>query len=124
VLAVVLLGVVLGGCTGDDTGGQAPDTRGHSSPDVLPTSEATVVVPDLIGMSRTEAEAAIEAAGLLPVVATAEGEQDDVISQTPAVGERVEPGHEVTILVRCPAAPCPYPGEGETIYDPCGCLHR
>ncbi len=56
-----------------------------------------VTVPDVVGRSKDDAVAAVEAVGLQASVTQFFG--DTVLRQTPAAGEVVDPGTEVTILV-------------------------
>jgi len=57
-------------------------------------------VPSFVGMSRTEAVAAIQALGLQPSVAPVPGSNGDtVVGQLPAAGTRVRAGSTVTIYV-------------------------
>ena len=57
-------------------------------------------IPSFVGMSRTEAVAAIQALGLQPSVAPVPGSNGDtVVGQLPAAGTRVRAGSTVTIYV-------------------------
>jgi serine/threonine-protein kinase len=57
-------------------------------------------VPSFVGMSQTEAVAAIQALGLQPSVAPVPGSNGDtVVGQLPAAGTRVRAGSTVTIYV-------------------------
>jgi serine/threonine-protein kinase len=60
-----------------------------------------VAVPDVVGLSRGSAEAALSDAGLNVVVEeeTSEQPEGDVFSQNPAAGSEVERGSTVTITV-------------------------
>jgi eukaryotic-like serine/threonine-protein kinase len=60
-----------------------------------------VAVPDVVGLSRASAEAALGDAGLDVVVEeeASEEPEGDVISQTPTAGSEVERGSNVTITV-------------------------
>jgi hypothetical protein len=84
-----------------------------------------VLVPHLVGLSRREAERALETRGLFVKVQPEGGVIDDlVVGQRPEADVRV-PRHSLIVLtVRCVPAPCPAPPEGTTIYDPCSCAFR
>lgn len=56
-----------------------------------------IEVPDLIGLTRDEAEAALEEAGLEPDIPFRFGFGDEVVNQSPAPGEEVLPGTPVVI---------------------------
>jgi serine/threonine-protein kinase len=60
-----------------------------------------VAVPDVVGLSRGSAEAALSDAGLEVAIEEEESEEpeDDVISQNPAAGTELERGDTVTITV-------------------------
>jgi eukaryotic-like serine/threonine-protein kinase len=60
-----------------------------------------VAVPDVVGLSRNSAEAALSDAGLEVAVEEEESEEpeEDVISQNPAAGTELERGDTVTITV-------------------------
>lgn len=88
-----------------------PITLSPSGPSVAGTDRAvvTVTVPDLLGMDVAEGEAALKAAGLVPVV-TGEG----VISvQSPARGAQVEQGTQVSISATAP----PVAGQPQDLGD-------
>ena len=69
----------------------------------LTVNAVTVPVPDVVGLSQTDAEAAIASAGL--TVGTVSNESSDtvpagnVISQDPADGTQVAPGSDVNLVV-------------------------
>ncbi|MFA5788109.1 MAG: PASTA domain-containing protein, partial [Actinomycetota bacterium] len=75
----------------------------------------TMAVPDVLGLGRSEAQAAIQQAGLTGRVMT-ESESSDcatlqanagkVWSQSPPAGTQVKPGTTVTIKVDPDPAPC------------------
>ena len=66
-----------------------------------PEGAATVSVPDVVGKTRADAEAALRAAGLgvqsIGVSGTSE-KVGDVFEQAPAAGESVPEGSTVTVL--------------------------
>ena len=71
-----------------------------TDPQPAPTQ---VEVPDLSGLSRDDAEQAVEDAGLVAAVTTenqTSGTNGEVISQDPAAGEMVDSGSTVNIVVR------------------------
>ncbi len=83
------------------------------------TGPCPVSVPNVIGMSRGEAEDIIVAANLklgsITEQCNDEIEQDKVISQNPSAGEQLSPGSFVNIVVS--SGPCPegiIEGEGVT----------
>ena len=86
---------------------------------------AGVLVPHLVGLSRSEAERSLLTRGLLVEVRPQTGVADDlVVGQRPDADLRVRRHSLVVLLVRCLPAPCPAPPEGTTIYDPCSCAFR
>lgn len=73
----------------------------RAEPDA-PAEPATVAVPDLVGMTRADAEAALTSAGLKVAFEEAESSEapaGTVVSQTIAEGEQVEAGTVVTVVV-------------------------
>lgn len=93
--------------------------------DDLPTTPTTRVgVPDVRGLITAEADRALQRAGLLLEVAPVGGGDSVVISQSPQPGEPVPSNSIVQVQARCFPAPCPFPGEGKEIYDPCTCAAR
>jgi hypothetical protein len=92
-----------------------------------PTSAAAsgLEVPDLSGLTTTEADQELQGMGLLLEVMTATGGDDHtILAQSPAAGTAAEVGSIVTVTARCSPAPCPFPGESREIYDPCTCASR
>ena len=82
-------------------------------------------VPNVIGLTTEQADIRLQQAGLLLGVQPIGGGTDRVITtQSPAPEGRLVAGTSVHVAARCFAAPCPFPGAGETIYDPCTCASR
>ncbi|MBI4260662.1 MAG: PASTA domain-containing protein [Actinobacteria bacterium] len=82
-------------------------------------------MPDLVGLTRTEASQLLRTMGLVFWVETAGQPLDDiVVGQTPEPGVHLSSGAEVIIRARCLAAPCPTNPAGTLIYDPCSCDFR
>lgn len=112
---------VVGACT---------QTRGRGEPDgtmATPTSGASAekaTVPDLRGSTTTAAASTLRQTGLHLKVIPVGGDDAVVISQRPEAGKVVFGGSAVTVEALCYPAPCPYPGEGKEIYDPCTCAAR
>jgi beta-lactam-binding protein with PASTA domain len=67
-----------------------------------PTSELDVAVPNLTGMTRVEAFAAVLIAGLQPqvIISPGAGQVDQVIAQRPEPGGTLPPGGRVQVTVR------------------------
>ena len=61
------------------------------------------IVPDVLGQSQSEAEAAISDANLQPTIGRVSTQSPDedglVLSQDPEVGEKLTPGTAVTLTV-------------------------
>jgi serine/threonine-protein kinase len=72
-----------------------------TSVDVVVAGKAEVEVPEVLGLSVDEATQTFEGAGFLvkPVDVENDAEVGTVVDQSPAGGELVAPGSEVTILV-------------------------
>jgi len=82
-------------------------------------------VPNVIGLTTEQADIRLQQAGLLLEVRSIGGGTDRVITtQSPAPGGRLVPGTSVEVSARCFPVPCPFPGTGKTIYDPCTCASR
>ncbi|MDQ0799108.1 Stk1 family PASTA domain-containing Ser/Thr kinase [Arthrobacter sp. SLBN-112] len=85
----------------------------------LVVSTGKVVVPELRGLSREEAEAALKGIGLVPLVVEVENSQVEpgkVTDQSDPVNAAVEQGKTITVVVaKAPApAPSPSPTPGPT----------
>jgi beta-lactam-binding protein with PASTA domain len=85
---------------------------------LVPPSAAPVTVPDLRGLTRAEAQSAVQAAGL---TLTASGPDDGrVAAQDPAASTEVQPGTAVTVTLRvelaastpAPSTAAPVPPQG------------
>jgi hypothetical protein len=87
-------------------------------------SERTVQVPNILQVTTSQADETLQGADLLLRVRPVGGEDAVVVSQMPPAGERVFRGSIVLVDARCYPAPCPFPGEGKEIYDPCTCSAR
>ncbi len=87
------------------------------------TGDDRIILRDLTGLSRGEAIATLEGVGLrYRVTPAGEAPLDDrVAAQAPSPGTLLDEGAEVVIEVRCRPKPCPAPGDGEEIVDPCSC---
>ncbi len=108
VCLVGTMSVLAAGCTDS---GPAPPDRDH--------------VPSVIGLTTREADARLKNVGLVLRVDPVGGGNDAVVlAQSPAAGASLTRGDVVTVRARCFAAPCPFPGEGKEIYDPCTCAAR
>lgn len=119
-LPLVVLFVV-GACS------QTPDRPERERTMATPNSEAAaqnVTVPDVRHSTTRAADNTLRQAGLLLQVDPVGGDDAVVISQRPDAGRLVSGGSVVTVEARCHPAPCPYPGEGKEIYDPCTCAAR
>jgi hypothetical protein len=68
-----------------------------------------VGVPELIGMTRAEAQDALADAGLVGVVQREPGEAGIVISSEPPAGDRVRRGTSVTLIVGASTQPTEEP---------------
>jgi len=130
-LAVLPL-ALLAGCTGGSPGpslepsqnfGATSSAGSTGSTTRLPTSPSPsgVVVPDLRGLDTRHADQLLEAYGLKLSVNPIGGKTNKVVAQRPEVGTVVPLLTVVTVQARCFAAPCPFPGTGKQIYDPCTC---
>ncbi|GAA4901424.1 hypothetical protein GCM10025789_20140 [Tessaracoccus lubricantis] len=78
-----------------------PSPSPSPSPSVSPSPEL-VAMPDVLGMSRLQAENTVRNAGLQPVVEERAGTADDrgqVIETDPVADVELEPGTEVTLFV-------------------------
>ena len=83
----------------DPPSGQAP--KGSAVTITVSDGPQTVQVPDVLGMTRADATAALAASHLKAEVVEINGAQDDiVISQSPRSGRKVPSGSSVTIYVR------------------------
>lgn len=81
-------------------------------------------MPDLVGLSRSQAAERLDHLGLLfEVVATGPPGDGTVVGQNPAAGTPLPASAVVRLVVRCVPAPCPSPLHG-TIFDPCTCEAR
>ncbi|HYU56713.1 MAG TPA: PASTA domain-containing protein [Actinomycetota bacterium] len=97
--------------------------RGFVGPGLSP-SAGRLILGDMVGRQRRDAEALLEDAGLDVRVEPRGGDSDIVVAQDPAAGSLVEDGTEVRLAVECVPAPCPTPPQGQEIVDPCGCVTR
>jgi hypothetical protein len=74
-------------------------------------SEGNAEVPNVVGLEQTDAEDAIEAAGLkvgsVSTQANSTVQAGDVISQTPSAGTSVAPGASVALVVSAGSDPVP-----------------
>lgn len=73
---------------------------------------ATVTVPDLVGLSRSDASDELEALGLTAEIAQAyspDASRNVVMGQEPRAGVEVEPGSSVGLLVSLGPSPSPSP---------------
>jgi hypothetical protein len=96
-----------------------------SGGDMLRTPSPTGTgVPDVRGVTTTEADRTLQGAGLLLQVDPVGGSDSVVIDQSPEPGAPVPADSTVLVQARCYPAPCPFPGEGKVIYDPCTCAAR
>jgi hypothetical protein len=111
------LALVVTACT------DAPRNERRSDGGTPETTEQAIEVPDVQGLTTTEADRVLIGVGLLLQVTTEGGDDALVLSQSPQPGTVVDPGTTVTVRARCYPAPCPSPVEG-TIYDPCTCASR
>ncbi|MHC6229064.1 Stk1 family PASTA domain-containing Ser/Thr kinase [Arthrobacter sp. MMS24-T111] len=78
----------------------------------LVVSTGKVVVPELRGLSREEAEAALKGIGLVPLVVEVENSQVEpgkVTDQSDPVNAAVEQGKTITVVVAKAPAPTPSP---------------
>ncbi|WP_285318922.1 Stk1 family PASTA domain-containing Ser/Thr kinase [Pseudarthrobacter sp. lyk4-40-TYG-27] len=78
----------------------------------LVVSTGKVVVPELRGLSREEAEAALKGIGLVPLVVEVENSQVEpgkVTDQSDPVNAAVEQGKTITVVVAKAPAPAPSP---------------
>jgi serine/threonine-protein kinase len=60
---------------------------------------AQVIVPDLSGMSRSEAEAELRRVGLVPATSGFSALGDQVVSQNPRAGTQVPSGSTVHLTI-------------------------
>lgn len=81
-------------------------------------------VPNVIGLTTDQADIRLQHAGLLLEVRPVGGTDRVITTQSPAPGGRLVPGTSVHVSARCFAAPCPFPGAGKAICDPCTCASR
>ena len=117
-IVLLLLGMmVVGACTG---GGTHPPTGAPTTS--LPSG--FVLVPDVIGLSTKAAVAAMDKAGLGFEIRPTGGSAPLILGEDPVPGTPVAAGSTVAMDASCQPAPCPFPGEGKTIYDPCTCAAR
>ena len=103
------------------TRGGVPAPTG-TPPTSLPSG--FVLVPDVIGLSTNAAVAAMDKAGLGFEIHPIGGTAPVVVGEDPGPGTPVAAGSIVALDASCYPAPCPFPGEGKTIYDPCTCAAR
>jgi hypothetical protein len=82
------------------------------------------VVPNLVGMSRKDAEAELKKLPPLYIVNPLGGQSDLVANQNPAAGSLLKGVTRIAIGVRCKPKPCAAPPEGSIMYDPCSCSFR
>ncbi len=78
---------------------------------------ATVTVPDLVGLTRSDAADELEALGLSAEIAQAyspDAKKDVVMGQEPRAGVEVEPGSSVGLLVSLGPSPSPSPSPSKT----------
>jgi len=83
----------------------------------LVVSTGKVVVPELRGLSREEAEAALKGIGLVPLVVEVENSQVEpgkVTDQSDPVNAAVEQGKTITVVVAKAPAPAPSPSPTPT----------
>jgi hypothetical protein len=101
-------------------------TAGRYSPGSSVDGHATqgMSVPDVVGLSTTHAVAVVEGAGFRFRIIPVGGTTPTMVGQDPAAGSLAARGITVTLRASCLPAPCPFPGEGKTIYDPCTCAAR
>ena len=86
----------------------------------LVVSTGKVVVPELRGLSREEAEAALKAISLVPLVVEVENSQVEpgkVTDQSDPVNAAVEQGKTITVVVAKAPAPAPSPTPTPTPTD-------
>jgi hypothetical protein len=110
----------------DIEGIAAPSPSSGQSPG-SPTASVgahTRVVPNLVGLSRKDAEAALKKLPPLYIVDGLGGGSDLVVNQNPAAGTLLKGVTRIAIGVRCKPKPCPAPPEGSILYDPCSCSFR
>jgi hypothetical protein len=92
-------------------------------PSVSPGGQAPVV-PNLVGLSRKDAEAQLKKLPPLYIVDGLGGNSDLVVNQNPAAGSLLKGVTRISIGVRCKPKPCRAPPEGSVLYDPCSCSFR
>ncbi|BDA65148.1 excalibur calcium-binding domain-containing protein [Actinomyces capricornis] len=99
--SVVILSLILSGCGSTEAAGRASQAPSASQ-------EATVTVPEVVGMKGDAAVEALEAAGLTrsPTFKDADGQESvwkksnwSVVTQDPAAGTAVPADQEVTLMV-------------------------
>ena len=93
------------------------------------TSADQVAVPDVVGSSRKEAKATVEAAGFIAQFKNVRGDKatkDQVSGQDPAGGEAVAPGATVTIEMNVGPATAEIPDDlvGEDVEDALASLKK
>lgn len=88
------------------------------------TAAKTAHVPNLLKLTTSKADSMLQGKELLLSVRPVGGDDAVVVSQMPEAGERVPRGSVILVEARCYPAPCPFPGEGRSIYDPCTCAAR
>ena len=111
------LGMLLSACTGGKP--MVEDSLSHPA-----TREVIAGVPDVVGLNTRQAVALLDRAGLQFRIRAIGGRSPTVVRQLPLPGAPAEPGTVVTMDASCYPAPCPSPGEGKSIYDPCTCAGR
>jgi hypothetical protein len=103
--AVILIGGVanaVGGGGGDDVADEKPSTSTVTAEQAVeePEPAVMVAVPDVTGLTATEALVALSAAGLNPPVLTTLADPlAKVLATTPAAGTEVEEGTEITLTL-------------------------
>ncbi len=90
----------------------------------LPIAGQGTTVPNLIGLNTVQANQSLATAGLLLEVDPVGGKNALVLFQSPLAGTSAAPGSTVVVRASCFPAPCPSPGKGQTIFDPCTCASR
>jgi hypothetical protein len=119
VVLAASLAVALIGCTASSS------PPGSSASPPSSQSLAPDRVPELTGLSRSDASKLLGELGVTYFVVPAGPPLDDtVVDQKPQPGTPLKGLKKVVIFARCQAAPCPSPAKGEILYDPCSCSTR